>query len=232
MKRALVTGGTRGIGLEIVKLFFERGYSVTAAYSEHEEDAARARALLPSVRFLQADVSREEEAAALIGSLPSLDVLVCNAGISHFGQVQDISFGDYRRVTDVNFGGVLFCCKYAVKKMLSKGGSVVNVTSVWGDTGGSCESLYSATKGAVAAFSKALAKELAPSKITVNCVSPGVVDTRMNARLSEEECEALQAEIPLGRFARPEEIARAVLFLAEHPYITGQTLAVNGGFYI
>lgn len=233
MKHTLVTGGTRGIGLAVCKKFAQEGYDVTALYSHDEESACRAREAMPSVRFLRADVSNEADVKAVFSSLSALDVLVNNAGISHFAQVQDISFSDWENIMSVNAGGVFLCCKYAVKKLLERGeGAIVNISSVWGETGASCESAYSASKGAVIAFTKALAKELAPSRITVNCVAPGIIDTQMNARLTQEEKKILTEEIPIGRQGRGEEIAEAVWFLATQQYITGQILGVNGGFYI
>ncbi len=228
--RALVTGGTRGIGLSVCRLLSERGERVTALYHADEAAADLARKALPSVEFLRADVSDEGTVREIFSRISSLDHLVNNAGISHFAQVQDTSLADWNRVMAVNAGGVFLCCKYAVKKMLERGGAIVNVSSVWGETGGSCESAYSASKGAVIAFTKALARELALSSITVNCVSPGVIDTAMNARFSEEERRALKEEIPLGRFGTSEEVARAVLFLLDNRYVTGQVLGINGGF--
>lgn len=232
MKRALVTGGTRGIGLETCRLLAENSYFVTALYSRGEENARRARELLPQVEFVRADVADEGAVQAVFEGISSLDLLVNNAGVALFSQVQDTSKAAWERVMDVNAGGVFLCCKHAVKKMLERGGAIVNVSSVWGQTGGSCESAYSASKGAVIAFTKALAKELAPMRITVNCVCPGAIDTEMNARLSREELRALCDEIPLGRLGDAKEVARAVLFLAENGYITGETLNVNGGFWI
>ena len=232
MKRALVTGGTRGIGLAICRLLCENGYDVTALWKENEGDARNAQKALPAVHFVRADVSSEEDVKGVIASLPSLSLLVNNAGISHFAQVQDVSKEDWERVMNVNAGGVFLCTKHAVKKMLSEGGAIVNISSVWGQTGGSCESVYSASKGAVIAFTKALAKELAPAHITVNCVCPGMIDTEMNARLSKEERAAVVAEIPLLREGRADEVASAVLFLAQNGYITGEVLNVNGGMYI
>lgn len=231
MKRAVVTGGTRGIGLAVCRLLAQNGYEVTALYAGGR-GLEEAEKCLPEVKFLRADVAREEDVSAVFAEIKSLDLLVNNAGVSSFAQVQDITAEEYARVMNVNAGGQILCAKYAVKKMLERGGAIVNVSSVWGETGGSCESLYSASKGAVIAFTKALAKELAPSGIRVNCVSPGVIDTDMNAHLSEAEKNALAEEIPLGRFGSAEEVARAVLFLAEEKYITGQVLAVNGGMYI
>lgn len=233
MKYALVTGGTRGIGLETARALSRRGYAVTALYSHDEAAAERAKAELPEVAFVRADVADEEAVRSVLGKMPALDVLVNNAGVALFGQIQDTSAAAWRRVCEVNAGGVFYACKHAVKKLLARGGgAIVNVSSVWGETGGSCESAYSASKGAVIAFTKALAKELAPSNITVNCVSPGVIDTEMNARLSAEERRALEEEIPLGRFGRAEEVAQLICFLCEQSYMTGQDLAINGGLYI
>ncbi len=233
MKYALITGGTRGIGFACAERFFKAGYLVTALYSRGEEDAARARAALPDVSFVRADVSREEEVRKVFEALPALDVLVNNAGIAHFAQVQDASWEDFSRVMAVNMGGVFLCSKYAVRKLLERGeGAMVNVASVWGETGGSCESVYSASKGAVIAFTKALAKELAPSRITVNCVSPGVIDTKMNARLTQAERAALAEEIPLGRVGEAGEVAELIYRISQQKYLTGQDIALNGGFWI
>ena len=232
MKRALVTGGTRGIGFEVCRLLLERGYRVTALYSKDEESAKAAEARLKGVSFLRADVSKQEDIKRVFEEIPSLDLLVNNAGIELYKLAQDTSFEEWQRVMDVNAGGAFLCAKHAVKKMLDKGGAIVNVSSVWGQTGGSMESVYSASKGAIIAFTKALAKELAPMNITVNCVAPGAIDTDMMKRFSDEEKRALCEEIPLGRLGTPQEVAEAVLFLAENRYVTGQVLGVNGGFYI
>lgn len=232
MKRALVTGGTRGIGFEVCRLLLERGYRVTALYSKDEESAKEAETRLKGVSFLRAGVSKEEDIKRVFEEIPSLDLLVNNAGIELYKLAQDTSFEEWQRVMDVNAGGAFLCAKHAVKKMLDKGGAIVNISSVWGQTGGSMESVYSASKGAVIAFTKALAKELAPMNITVNCVAPGAIDTDMMKRFSDEEKRALCEEIPLGRLGTPQEVAEAVLFLAENRYVTGQVLGVNGGFYI
>ena len=227
---ALITGGTRGIGLACCRLFSERGYRVTALWA-HDESAARAAAkALPGVEFVRADVSDEAAVAAVFSRFARLDVLVNNAGTALWAQVQDTAWADFARVMAVNAGGAFLMSKYAVKKMLDFGGAIVNVSSVWGETGGSCESAYSASKGAVAAFTKALAKELAPARITVNCVAPGAVDTAMNARLGDAERRALCEEIPLGRFGTPEEVAEAVYYLATARYVTGHVLRIDGGF--
>lgn len=231
MKRAVVTGGTRGIGFSVCALLCEKGYRVTALYAGGK-GLERAKKLLPQAEFVCADVADEAQIQRVFAEIDSLDLLVNNAGIAHFAQVQDTSLSDWNRIFGVNAGGAFLCVKHAVKKMLDRGGAVVNVSSVWGETGGSCESAYSASKGALIAFTKALAKELAPSNIRVNCVSPGVIDTDMNQALDGRARALLEEEIPLGRFGTPEEVARAVLFLAEADYVTGQILGVNGGFYI
>lgn len=230
--RALITGGTRGIGFACCRLFSDAGYAVTALYSRDEGAARAARESLPQVDFVRADVANEADVARVFAGIPSLDVLVNNAGICYFAQVQDVTMSDWERVMGVNTGGAFLATKYAVKKMLAKGGAIVNVSSVWGITGGSCESVYSASKGAVIAFTKATAKELAPAGITVNCVAPGVIDTAMNAHLQGEDRRALEVEIPLGRYGLPEEVAQAVFFLARAKYVTGQILGVDGGFCV
>ena len=227
--KALISGGTRGIGLACCRLFCRMGYEVTALYSRDGAAADRARRELPGVRFLRADVSDEEAVKGVFSQTGTPDVLVNNAGIDLFAQVQDTRYSDWKRVMDVNAGGMFLLTKHAVPGMLSRGGAIVNVSSVWGVSGGSCESVYSASKGAVVAFTRALAKELAPA-VTVNCIAPGVIDTAMNARFSEEERAALCGEIPLGRFGSPEEVAEAALFLARARYVTGQVLGVDGGF--
>ena len=228
--RVLVTGGTRGIGLACCRAFSQAGYLVTALYSKDEEAARLAKEQLPQVNFVRADVACEEDVKRVFSEIPSLDVLVNNAGICHFAQVQDITLSDWERVMAVNAGGVFLSVKYAVKKMLERGGAIVNISSVWGVCGGSCESAYSASKGAVIALTKAIAKELAPSQITVNCIAPGVIDTSMNARFSAQEKGELCSQIPLGRFGTGEEVAQAALYLAKARYVTGQVLGVDGGF--
>jgi len=232
MKNALVTGGTRGVGLAVCRSLCGEGYSVTALYSKNEEDAERARKTLPAVNFVRADVSDEAAVKAVLENFKTLSAVVNNAGVELFRQVQDTTKEEWNRVMGINAGGAFYVCKHAVKKMMEAGGAIVNISSVWGQTGGSCESVYSASKGALIAFTKALAKELAPMKITVNCVAPGVIDTEMNARLSAEERKALEEEIPLSRFGSAEEVASAVMFFLKNSYVTGETLSVNGGFYM
>lgn len=226
--RALITGGTRGIGLACCRLFFRMGFEVVALYSSDESAAQTARKELPDVCFLRADVSDEQRMREVFAEIGPIDVLVNNAGIDAFAQVQDMSYSDYHRVMDVNMGGTFLATKFAVPAMLSRGGAIVNVSSVWGVQGGSCESVYSASKGAMIAFTKALSMELAPA-VRVNAIAPGAIDTVMNACYTPEERAEIENRIPLGRFGTPEEVAEAVYFLATCRYVTGQVLGVDGG---
>ena len=230
-KTALITGGVRGIGLAVAKAFLEKGYRVLVSYSKDEENAELAKQA--GLEVVRADVAKEEDVLALFSRVEHLDVLVNNAGVSLFKQIQDVSAEDCERVFGVNIYGAILCAREAAKRMITqKSGVIVNISSVWGEVGGSCESVYSASKAALIGLTKALAKELGYSGVRVNCVSPGVIDTQMNARLLAEEKAALQEEIPLGALGKAEDVASAVLALVENGYITGVDLPVNGGFSI
>lgn len=230
-KTAVVTGGVRGIGRAISLALKERGYKVYALYSKDDRSAAELQKL--GVACVKADVRREEEIVAFFSVLKHADVLVNNAGISYTAQLQDTTAAALDDLYAVNLRGAFLCAREAAKKMLSEHeGLIVNVSSVWGEIGGSCESAYSAMKGGLIALTKALAKELGYSGVRVNCISPGVIDTAMNAHYSAEERAALVDEIPLGRMGLPEDVARAVLSLIDNEYITGADIAVNGGFNV
>ncbi len=231
MRKVLVTGGTRGIGLAIALKFLERGDRVIVTYSADEESASLAKA--QGLEVYKVNGGDENAVVALFQKIGGVDILVNNAGVSLLKQIQDTSYEDYRKVMDSNFGGAFLCSREAAKGMIDRqNGLIVNISSVWGEVGGSCESLYSASKAALIGFTKALAKELGYSGVRVNCISPGVIDTKMNARFSKAETDALCEEIPVGRLGFAEEIASAVSFLAENEYITGVDLPVNGGFSI
>lgn len=220
MKKVLITGGATGIGKACAEVFRENGYEVFITYNQTEPDFDGATAV-------KCDLKSTDEIKALFQRVGSLDVLVNNAGVSLIKMINDVTTEDYEAVTAVNERAVYFCAKYAALDMLSRhSGAIVNIASIWGETGASCETLYSMSKAGVIGFTKALARELAPSGINVNCVSPGIIDTRMNACFDRAQ---LEGEVPLGRLGTPEEVAQAVLFLAESPYITGQVLSVNGG---
>lgn len=231
MNTILVTGGTRGIGKSICLRFLQKGYRVCAAYSRDEQSAAELAAL--GIEVYRADVAKEEDVLALFQKVGSVDILVNNAGISLIKQLQDVSYAEYQRVMNVNMGGAFLCAREAAKDMIDKqSGLIVNISSVWGEVGGSCESVYSASKAAMLGFTKALAKELGWSGIRVNSISPGVIDTPMNAHFSAEELSALREEIPMGRLGNGDDVARAVEFLADNPYVTGVDIPVNGGFSV
>ncbi len=230
-KIAVVTGGVRGIGLGISLALKKKGYRVYALYSKDEKSAAAAQG--EGVIPVKADVRNEAEIVAFFSVLRHVDVLVNNAGIAVAAQLQDTSAEMLDELYAVNVRGAFLCAREAAKKMISEQcGCIVNVSSVWGEAGGSCESAYSATKGALIALTKALAKELGYSGIRVNCVSPGVIDTTMNARLTADDMEALREEIPLGRIGKPEDVANAVTGLIESEYVNGADVPVNGGFYV
>ena len=231
MKTVLITGGVRGIGKSIALSFQKKGYRVCVSYSKDEDNANVMREL--GFEVYRADVSKEEEVREMFKQVGDVDVLVNNAGIALFSQIQDTTLSAFENVFSVNVGGAFLCAREAVNDMLpKKSGLIVNVSSVWGEVGGSCESVYSASKAALIGFTKALAKELGYSGIRVNAVSPGVINTSMNARFSQEDVALIQDEIPLGRLGEGEDVAKAVLFLEENEYVTGIDLPVNGGFSI
>lgn len=239
MKTALITGGTRGIGKAVALAFLERGYEVVINYCHNESEALATQEEFNMLGYcpvlLRADVSDEAQVRAMFKEFFSiyerLDVLVNNAGISLIKVIQDTTPQDWNRIFDVNVKGVYHCCREVVNKMIfAGGGAIVNIGSIWGEVGASCEAAYSATKGAVIAFTKALAKELAPSNVRVNCVSPGVIDTQMNSHLVGAEMEELISSIPMERIGAPAEVAEACVFLAESTYVTGEVLSVGGGF--
>ena len=231
MKTVLITGGVRGIGKSVAMVFAQKGYRVCVTYSQDEESALQARQ--EGFEVYKADVSVEAEVVALFKTVGKVDVLVNNAGVSLIKQIQDTTYEEYNRLMSVNVGGAFLCAREASKGMIDRqSGLIINVSSVWGEVGGSCESVYSASKAALIGFTKALAKELGWSGIRVNCVSPGVIQTKMNAHFSKEEMDALQEEIPMGRLGQGEDVAKAILFLEENEYVTGIDLPVNGGFSI
>ncbi len=231
MKTVLITGGVRGIGKSIALAFLKKGYRVCVTYSKDEENARIAQE--SGLEVYKADVSLESEVVSLFKKIGRVDVLVNNAGVSLIKQIQDVSFEEYNRIMSVNVGGAFLCTREAAKGMIDRQqGLIVNISSVWGEVGGSCESVYSASKAALIGFTKALAKELGWSGVRVNCVSPGVIDTPMNAHFSKEEMFSLKEEIPMGRIGSGEDVANAVVYLEENDYVTGIDLPVNGGFSI
>ena len=242
-KTVLITGASRGIGAAAAREFARAGWAVAVNYCRSGD---RAQALVDGLRreghtalAVRADVSDREQVRSMVDNVLEnfcqLDTLVCNAGVGLTGMFCDMTQEQWRRLFAVNVEGVIHCVQAVLPHMVHrKWGRIVTLSSMWGVTGGSCEAGYSATKGAVIALTRALAKELGPSGITVNCVAPGVIDTEMNANLGPEDLAALSDETPLGRVGTPEEVARAVLFLAGEggDFITGQVLQPNGGLVI
>ena len=236
MKRVLVTGGSRGIGAAAVRLFAAHGWQVIANYRCSEEQA-RTLAAETGCSLCRADVSEAEDRKKLLefteNTFGGIDVLVNNAGISLFGLFDTIPAAEVRQMYGVNLTGTVELCRLFLPQMLRrKSGCIVNVSSVWGISGASCEVDYSAAKAAVAGLTRALAREVGPSGVRVNCVAPGVIDTDMNSQLTYEEMLALTDEIPLMSLGTAEEAAKAIFFLAsdDSAYITGQVLGVDGGF--
>lgn len=222
MKKALITGGATGIGKATAILLQQNGYDVYITYNKTESDY--------EVNAIKCNLENIDEIENTINEIGNIDLLVNNAGVSLIKMINDITTEDYEKMTAVNERAVYFASKFAALKMIrEQSGAIINISSMWGQVGASCETLYSMTKAGVIGLTKALAKELAPSNITVNCIAPGIIDTRMNNMFDAEE---LKEEVPLGRLGTPEEIAKAVLFFAENPYITGQILGVNGGIVI
>ena len=229
MGNLLISGGSRGIGAATVREFASRGWNVTYLYKNE------ALVTGDNITPVKCDVSDYDQVMALAGKITMPDCLITCAGISVKGLAQDMDYNDYRKVMDTNFGGLYNLVKLTIPSMISRHeGSIIAISSMWGQTGASCEALYSASKGAVDAYVKSLAKELGPSGIRVNAISPGVIDTDMMADYSDEDKEELISETPVGRLGKPEDIARTAYFLAgsESTYITGQIIGVNGGFII
>lgn len=242
-KTILVTGGSRGIGRAIAVLFADQGYNVIINYLHAEEAAQDLLSLLQSkgcsAMAVQADVASVEQVRAMIEQsidcFGKIDVLINNAGIAQQKLFLDITGEDWDRMLDVHVKGMFNCCQCVLPAMISrKQGRIINISSIWGITGASCEVHYSTAKAAMIGFTKALAKELGPSNIQVNCVAPGIIDTEMNASLDENERICLQEETPLMRFGTPMEVASAVLYLASDSagFLTGQVISPNGGLVI
>ena len=241
-KTVVVTGASRGIGREIAIEFARNGYNVLANYNNSEKEAIELEKMLIeegySIKVFKADVSKSYESDAMIEyclkEFGGLDVLVNNAGISQDKLFTDITDEEWEKMMSVNVTSVFNCSRRALQHMIwEKSGSIINITSMWGETGGSCEVHYSASKAAIIGMTKALAKEVGPSNIRVNAVSPGVIMTDMCAYYGEDTLNELKDETPLMKLGKPEDVAETVYFLAEKAkFITGQVIGVNGGMVI
>ncbi len=242
-KTVLVTGASRGIGYAIAKKFAQNGFNVAINYNVNRTAAESLERELASqqcrVMTVKADVSSQEQVLNMIESVNShlgnIDILVNNAGIAGQSLFTDITTEEWDKMFDINVKGMFHCCKAVLPQMIrNKWGKIVNISSIWGLTGASCEVHYSASKAAIIGLTRALAKEVGPSNIQVNCVAPGVIDTDMNSELDDQTLDELKEQTPLGVIGTGNDIAETVFFLTSDnaKFITGQVISPNGGFLI
>ena len=241
MKTVLVTGGSKGIGRAICEIFLNEGYKVAFCYSKDDKAAKDFRAakstMSDCLRCYKVDVSVKNEVERMVADIAdhfgTVDILVNNAAIGCIKLFTDMSEIEWQRILSVNLTGAFNCTSAVLPDMIrKKSGHIINISSMWGVTGASCEVAYSTTKAGLIGMTKALAKEVGPSNVRVNCIAPGVIDTEMNANLSREDIDALTDETPLGIIGTPLDVAKCALFLSESEFITGQVIGVNGGMVI
>lgn len=240
-KVVVVTGGSRGIGAEIVKTLANEDYKVILNYNNSKEQAEKIQQELleqgKEIEIIKADVSKKEEAEKLIqfaiNKFNKIDVLINNAGISQEGLFTDVTEEEWEKIINTNLNSVFYCTQQALKYMIpEQQGCIINISSIWGETGASCEVAYSTTKAALNGMTKALAKEVGPSNIRVNAIAPGIIDTDMNKNLNFEELKQIKEQIPLNKIGKAVDIAKCVKWLVEDEYTTGQIISINGGWYI
>lgn len=240
-KNVLITGASRGIGRSTAILFAQNGYHVFLNCNKSVEELKQVQEEIEkhhpkAVTLVPGNVGNPSDVRSIFGEIyshcDSLDVLINNAGITHIGLLMDLTDEEWQQIIDTNLSSVFYCCREAVPKMVSKkSGRIINISSMWGTVGASCEAAYSASKSGIHGLTRALAKELAPSGISVNAIACGVIDTVMNAQLDEAERQSLAEEIPAGRFCSPEEIAEVIWQTVNTPaYMTGQIIGVDGGY--
>ena len=239
MKTVIVTGGSRGIGAAIVKELALKKYNVVLNYNKSEKEAEKIKEELKendiNIEIFKADVSDKKQAKELIeftlNKFKNIDVLINNAGIDQIKPFMEITENDWNTMFKINLNSVFNCTQEALKNMIhNKSGLIINISSIWGITGASCEVAYSTSKAALNGFTKALAKELGPSNIRVNAIAPGIINTDMNNYLSNEELESIKEEIPLERIGETIDISKCVEWLIEDNYTTGQIISINGGW--
>lgn len=240
-KVILVTGGSRGIGENIVKELAKQGHKVILNYNKSEEKAKKIKKELKinnyQIEIFKADVTKRDEVSNMIKfcikTFGRIDVLINNAGISQIKMFTDITNEDWENMIQTNLTSCFYTIQEALKYMINeKNGCIINISSIWGTIGGSCEVHYSAAKAGLQGMTKALAKELGPSNIRVNCIAPGIIDTDMNSKLNEQDIENIKEEIPLEKIGKPENITSCVKWLIEDEYTTGQTIQINGGWAV
>lgn len=240
-KVVVVTGGSRGIGAQIVKTLANENYKVILNYNNSKEQAEKIQQELleqgNEIEIIKADVSKREETEKLIqfaiNKFNKIDVLINNAGISQEGLFTDVTEEEWQKIINTNLNSVFYCNQQALKYMIpEQQGCIINISSIWGETGASCEVAYSTTKAAINGMTKALAKEVGPSNIRVNAIAPGIIDTDMNRNLTNEELEQIKEQIPLNKIGKALDIAKCVKWLIEDEYTTGQIISINGGWDI
>lgn len=236
-RTALITGASRGIGKSIANEFAQNGYDLYLTCKNNIELLKKLKSELEEKHFItchifQCDMGNVNDVEQLFRQIPTLDIIVNNAGISHIGLLTDMSYDEWHNVMSTNLDSVFLTSKFGVPKMLANHkGKIINISSIWGNVGASMEVAYSASKGAMNSFTKALAKELAPSNIQVNAIACGIIDTDMNACFSEEDLHYIIEEIPADRIGQPKEVAGLCHMLAEAPeYLTGQIITMDGGW--
>lgn len=241
MKTVLVTGGAKGIGAAISKVLAKEGYQVIINYKTSKQKAEEIKERLNrsglKVEIYKADLTKKVEVSEMIENIikryGKIDILINNAGISQIKPFADIEEDEWDNMMNNNLKSIYLVTKQVINNMIqNQSGSIINISSIWGITGGSCEVHYSATKAGIIGFTKALAKEMALSNITVNAIAPGLIETDMNSELTPEDIIEIQKEIPLGRMGKPEEVAEAVKWLIQSKYITGQVIKIDGGWNI
>ncbi len=236
-KVILITGASRGIGREIAEKLAQKGYQVIANYNKSEKKAQELKEEYPNIDIYKADVSKREEVQKMIeyiiNKYKKIDVLINNAGISSSGLFTEVTDEEWNRIINNDLYSV-FCTTQEVlsNMIMSKQGCIINISSVWGLVGSSCETIYSVAKAGVDGMTKSLAKELGPSNIRVNSIAPGIIDTDMNVNYTVEEIEAIKEEIPLEKIGKKTDISKCVEWLIDDEYTTGQIISINGGWVI
>lgn len=240
-KVIIITGASRGIGREIAKTLAKKNYKIIANYNKSENDAIKLKEELNNqeidIDIFKADISKREQCQELVQfalkKYKKIDILINNAGISEYKLFTDETDEDWDRIINTNLYSAFAMTQEVIPNMIhNKSGNIINISSIWGQVGASCESLYSISKAGIDAMTKSLAKELGPSNIKVNAISPGIIDTEMNKHLKEEELKNIEEEIPLGRIGLAKDIAKCIEWLIEEEYTTGQIISINGGWII
>ena len=236
-KVVLVTGASRGIGRKIASDLSQKGYKVIANYNKSEEQAQKLKEENPNIEIYKADVSKREEVKSMIEDIikkyQKIDILINNAGISKSNVFTDVTDEEWDILIKSNLYSVFCVTQEVLPYMINKKeGCIINISSIWGMVGASCETIYSVTKGGIDAMTKSLAKELGPSNIRVNSIAPGIIDTQMNENLTKQDINEIESDIPLGKIGKTADISKCIKWLIEDEYTTGQVISINGGWII